>query len=371
MKSNIKNFLKISLYIIFALIISILVIYLINKLMLQGKDNTLLEINNLQKFKIHDNTSSTIKLVNKEDNNSEEIIQTTNNIEITGNYKGVDFKDEKSDIKNKLIKSINTISKDFHKETKNTISNIKVSYQTNDKESLVFTIRGINKSNNESFITYNENLVKEGPYLLDYPKMIEMGNFTNNIKNGRYIAYYKNKYIESGLYNSNIKQGNFTRFNMEIENKNDIKYSNISDSNYLYIQNINNNNFKDIKFKETLIAKGTYSLNALTGIYSEYFPSGKIKSLSSYELGIKDGQFTYYYENGKVYSEGKYTSNKKHGPFLFYKYINNKKTVYAEIVYKYNIVEKAVCKTNNEKISIKINNPESIELNSPMNFCKI
>ncbi len=116
------------------------------------------------------------------------------------------------------------------------------------------------------------------------------GNFTNGMKNGKFIVYFPNgRTKQITHYRKGMLNGPVTKFSQ-----------------------------RGIPLYQIF-----YKNNKKHGIYREYFPDGKPKEFSKYKNGIKDGPENKYSPNGKRISMGKYTNGKKNGLWK-YKYENGR-----------------------------------------------
>ena len=103
------------------------------------------------------------------------------------------------------------------------------------------------------------------------------------------------------------------------ENKNNVQQTsdrkNISKTNVLFSDTMIGN--KKFIFKKAFYDNGTlkqtgfYSPDSLMqGIWTNYYPDGKLESITTYHNGMRDGRFKSYHENGQLWTELIYSNNK-------------------------------------------------------------
>ena len=55
-----------------------------------------------------------------------------------------------------------------------------------------------------------------------------------------------------------------------------------------------------------------------TGLCTEFYPNGNLKSKKYYKNGLIQGKYVEYHKNGKILAYGQYTNSKKIGEWIWY-----------------------------------------------------
>jgi hypothetical protein len=67
-----------------------------------------------------------------------------------------------------------------------------------------------------------------------------------------------------------------------------------------------------------LMLEGIYNLGAIDGVWTYYYPSGKLERHAQFVDGKQEGIWTEWWENGQKRSEGLYAAGKAEGPWHFW-----------------------------------------------------
>jgi antitoxin component YwqK of YwqJK toxin-antitoxin module len=116
--------------------------------------------------------------------------------------------------------------------------------------------------------------------------VVEEGNYTNNLKTGKWVFYYSNNKIKQVLnYSKNRPSGHAV----------------------FYYKNGNKRE------------EGTWVNNKWVGSYAYYYENGAIKNDWSYNKnGQRTGVQRYYYKNGQLMIEGEWSNGKEAGTIKEY-----------------------------------------------------
>jgi antitoxin component YwqK of YwqJK toxin-antitoxin module len=117
-------------------------------------------------------------------------------------------------------------------------------------------------------------------------QVVEEGNYTNNLKTGKWVFYYNNNKIKQVLNYSNNRP---------------------SGSAVFYYKNGNKRE------------EGTWSNNKWIGSYTYYYENGAVQNDWSYNKnGQRTGVQRYYYKNGQLMIEGEWSNGKEAGTITEY-----------------------------------------------------
>lgn len=176
-----------------------------------------------------------------------------------------------------LLRNHQTIKRDIKNYTE-IINNFETALKNENSKNVYIPIVELN---------YNQlNLIKNGTFKSYHPngKLKELGDYQNNFKVGKWLAYY-----DSG----------------KIEKEFTANRSGINE-----------------------------------GLYKEYYINGNLKAEGAYKSGLQNGQWTYFYENGKIKGKGDFVNgngtdpgstgiprNNRNGEWYFYENNGNIKEI--------------------------------------------
>jgi antitoxin component YwqK of YwqJK toxin-antitoxin module len=133
-------------------------------------------------------------------------------------------------------------------------------------------------------------------------------NFTDNqnMKQGLWYVFEggTNKVLQQGNYLNNLKEGNWITWYSEGNKKSEITYLSGEKKGYAKIFFENGN----------IAEEGYWDIDKWTGKYITYYSNGKLSYLWNYDQnGRRHGYQKYYYPDGKLKIEGEWENGKEKG----------------------------------------------------------
>jgi antitoxin component YwqK of YwqJK toxin-antitoxin module len=87
---------------------------------------------------------------------------------------------------------------------------------------------------------------------------------------------------------------------------------------YNVVNGIKSGKFRLYAYQDHLAITGELKNNRNNGIWTYYYPSGKIESTGTFKDDIAIGKWTFYYEDGTIKEEGFYIKGERDGKWVTY-----------------------------------------------------
>ena len=112
---------------------------------------------------------------------------------------------------------------------------------------------------------------------------------------------------------------------------------------YNVVNGIKSGKFRLYTDRDHLAISGELKNNRNNGIWTYYYPSGKIESTGTFKDDIIIGKWIFYYEDGTIKEEGFYTKGERDGKWVTY---NENGIIQSQVTFEKG---KAICEIKTER----------------------
>jgi antitoxin component YwqK of YwqJK toxin-antitoxin module len=178
-----------------------------------------------------------------------------------------------------------------------------ITYNSTDTELPVSWSRKILTAYNDG-LKNGEEITYQG-WGDEYQRPLQVSHFSNGIENGERLFYHDEKPYNL-KWHFNVKNGKEISTN-EYDESGNIKWA----KNDTLLYSIKGVYLKQYDQKSDISQEGFYvNDSTVEGPWKEYYPNGKIKSVTTYKNGLQNGSFKYYYESGQLWTERIYKDDR-------------------------------------------------------------